>query len=68
VRRPSNALRDAASEAGLRAVLIVPLLGGERPTPGAAATTPRLALVSIKKGLDEEPQHRGPQLPDTYSE
>jgi len=29
VRRPSNALRDAALEAGLNAALIVPLLGGE---------------------------------------
>jgi GAF domain-containing protein/anti-sigma regulatory factor (Ser/Thr protein kinase) len=29
MRRPSNALRDAALEAGLNAALIVPLLGGE---------------------------------------
>jgi GAF domain-containing protein len=29
--RPSNSLRDAAIEAGLRAALIVPLLGGEEP-------------------------------------
>src|SRR5262249_31058429 len=29
VKRPSNALRDAALEAGLRAALIVPLLGSE---------------------------------------
>jgi GAF domain-containing protein/anti-sigma regulatory factor (Ser/Thr protein kinase) len=29
VKRPSNALRDAALEAGLHAALIVPLLGGE---------------------------------------
>jgi signal transduction histidine kinase len=30
VKQPSNALRDAALEAGLNAALIVPLLGGER--------------------------------------
>jgi signal transduction histidine kinase len=30
-KRPSNALRDAALEAGLRASLIVPLLGSEEP-------------------------------------
>jgi signal transduction histidine kinase len=30
-KRPSNPLRDAALDAGLRAVLIVPLLGGEGP-------------------------------------
>jgi GAF domain-containing protein len=30
-KRASNPLRDAALEAGLRAVLIVPLLGGEHP-------------------------------------
>jgi GAF domain-containing protein/anti-sigma regulatory factor (Ser/Thr protein kinase) len=30
-KRPSNALRDAAIEAGLRAALIVPLLSGEEP-------------------------------------
>ena len=30
-KRPSNALRDAALEAGLRASLIVPLLGSEGP-------------------------------------
>ena len=31
IKRPSNPLRDAALEAGLRAALIVPLLGGEGP-------------------------------------
>src|SRR5262249_6341456 len=31
LNRPSNPLRDAAIEAGLRAGLIVPLLGGEAP-------------------------------------
>jgi signal transduction histidine kinase len=31
VKRPSNALRDAALEAGLRAALIVPLLGSKGP-------------------------------------
>ena len=30
-KRPSNPLRDAALEAGLRAALIVPLLGAEGP-------------------------------------
>jgi GAF domain-containing protein/anti-sigma regulatory factor (Ser/Thr protein kinase) len=31
IKRPSNPLRDSALDAGLRAALIVPLLGGERP-------------------------------------
>src|SRR5262249_52129751 len=31
IKRPSNPLRDAAIEAGLRAALVVPLLGAEGP-------------------------------------
>jgi GAF domain-containing protein/anti-sigma regulatory factor (Ser/Thr protein kinase) len=45
--RPSNPLRDAAIEAGFRAALIVPLLGGEEPLG---------ALVLQRRQLGEFPQ------------
>src|SRR5262249_19610748 len=47
LNRPSNPLRDAAIEAGFRAALIVPLLGGEEPLG---------ALVLQRRQLGEFPQ------------
>ena len=51
LKRPNNALRDAALEAGLRAALIVPLLGSEAPlarwccSAAARANSPRRSSI-----------------------
>jgi GAF domain-containing protein len=46
LQRPSNALRDAALEAGLRAALIVPLLGSEGPLGALVLQRRRTGVLS----------------------
>jgi len=58
IKRPSNPLRDAAIEAGLRAALVVPLLGAEGP----------LGALTLQRRLPGEFPHAVVTLMQTFAD